>query len=46
MNYNVRHGAIRWQISKSIKVVWHIFALALTVNELLNCEYWKEGHET
>ena len=34
MNKNFRNGAIRWQISKSI-VVFHIFAQAVTVSEIL-----------
>ena len=31
MEYNVRDGPIRWQISTSIKVVLEHFSLALTV---------------
>ena len=34
----VRNGIIRSQISKSIKVVLNIFALALTVSEILTCK--------
>ena len=38
MDYAFITDAIRWQISKSIKVVSRIFALALTVNEILTFE--------
>ena len=35
---NVRNDAIRWQISMSMKVTVRIFALALTVSEILTLE--------
>ena len=37
---NFHNGIIRWQISKSIQVVLCIFALALTVSEILNFFYF------
>ena len=32
--YNIRNGHIRWQISKSIKVVFEHFSLALTAFQI------------
>ena len=34
----MQNSAIRWQISMSIKVTIYIFALALTVSEILMCK--------
>ena len=31
----IRNGAIRWQISKSVKDIKHIFVLGFTTSELL-----------
>ena len=33
--YNIHNGAIWWRISTSVKVVMNIFALALTVCDIL-----------
>ena len=33
--YRIRRGAIRWQISTSVKVIRHTFALSLTVSDIL-----------
>ena len=49
MEYNFRNDAIRWQISKSIKVVRSIFALALTFSEMLTFQMFNlqkvgQGH--
>ena len=33
--YNVRNGAIRWRISTSVRVIRRIFAIALTVSDIL-----------
>ena len=35
MEYNIDNVAIRWRILTSAKVIWHIFAIALTVSEIL-----------
>ena len=34
-----RNGDIRWEISKSLKVVWRIFALALTVSDIKKIKF-------
>ena len=50
MQYNIRNGAIPWQISTSVKVIWCIFAIALAVSEILMfqiCDLEKidQGHK-
>ena len=47
MEYNFHNGLIRWQISQSIKIIFNIFALALTVSEIVMFEIFdleKVGH--
>ena len=38
MEYNFGNGAIRWPIPKCIKDLSRIFAISLTVNEILTFE--------
>ena len=41
---NFRNGTIRWKISGSIRVIFHIFVPALTVFEILSFEKVGQGH--
>ena len=38
-----RNDAVRWRLSKSLNVVFHIFAPALTVTDIVTFEIF--GHE-
>ena len=41
MEYNIRNGPIRWQISPSIKVIVEHFSLALTVFEIFTFQNFR-----
>ena len=45
MDYNFYNGAIRWQISKSIKDMSSIFVLAVMINEIFTFEKFDVGRE-
>ena len=46
--YNIRNGTILWQIANCIKVVPRIFAIALTISEILTLQIFTlkvgQGH--
>ena len=38
--YNIRNVVILWRIATSVKVIWCIFAIALTIPMILTVQIW------
>ena len=46
--HRLQHGAISWQISTSVKIIWHIFALHhfrdINIKKIVDLENVGHGH--